>query len=131
MRTRPGRAGVTGPAGPASDTGMVTAELAVALPAVVLVLALAVGVIAVGTTRLRCADAAESAARLAARGEPLAAVRGAAVGVASDNARVRVTERTADVTVEVMVPIRLPGHFLPGMVVTERATLAREPGTAP
>src|SRR3954468_10642519 len=99
MTGRSGRAGDCGAAGPGPDAGMVTAELAVALPALVLVLALAIGVLAVGTTRLRCADAARTAARLAARGEPLAVVRAAATGVASRNVQVRVTSAGDDVTV--------------------------------
>lgn len=130
MTGRPGRAGVAGPAGSARDAGMVTAELAVALPALVLVLALALGVLAVGTTRLRCADAARVAVRLAARGEPPATVRAAAAGVAGD-VTVRVSGTAGTVTVEVSRPVRVPAHWLPGVVVTERATEAREPGPAP
>jgi hypothetical protein len=127
MTGRPGRAGVIGPAGPAPDAGMVTAELAVALPALVLVLALALGVLAVGTARFRCADAARVAVRLAARGEPTAAVRAAAAETASAAVTVRVTQVGDDVTVEVSTPVRLPGHWLPGVTVTERVTEALEP----
>ena len=127
---RSGRAGASGPAGPAPDAGMVTAELAVALPALVLVLALAVGVLAVGAARLRCADAAQAAARLAARGEPSTSVRAAASRIASPGADVRVAGTATDVTVEVSTAVSLPGHWLPGFVVRERATEAREPGPA-
>jgi len=127
---RSGRAGASGSAGPAPDAGMVTAELAVALPALVLVLALAIGVLAVGTARLRCADAAQAAARLAARGEPVATVRAAAARIASPGVEVRVAGTTTDVTVEVSAAVSLPGHWLPGFVVRERATEAREPGGA-
>ena len=128
MTGRSGRARRSGTAGPARDAGMVTAELAVALPALVLVLALAVGVLAVGTTRLRCADAAQAAARLAARGEPFSAVREAATGIASSDVAVRVSRTAADVTVEVTARVTLPGHWLPAAVVHEHATMAREPG---
>jgi Flp pilus assembly protein TadG len=125
---RPGRAGADSAAGPARDAGMVTAELAVALPALMLVLALALGVLAVGTARLRCADAARAAVRLAARGESADVVRTAAERIAAGDVSVRVTGTGVDVTVEVSAPVRLPGHWLPGVVVTERATEAREPG---
>jgi Flp pilus assembly protein TadG len=128
---RPGRARADGAAGPARDAGMVTAELAVALPALVLVLALALGVLAVGTARLRCADAARAAVRLAARGESPDAVRTAAERIATGDVTVRVTGTGADVTVEVSTPVRVPGHWLPGVVVTERATEAREPDAVP
>ena len=52
------------------DGGSVTAEAALALPAVVLVLATVVGVGRVVTAQIQCVDGARAAARLAARGEP-------------------------------------------------------------
>ncbi|GAA1902758.1 TadE family type IV pilus minor pilin [Lapillicoccus jejuensis] len=60
------------------DGGMVTAELAVALPAVVLVLAVLLGALSVGADQVRCVDASSAAARSLARGEPT----GRAVGLA-------------------------------------------------
>lgn len=51
------------------DTGAVTAELALAIPAVLLVLAACLGGLRLGAERLRTADAAGIAARIAARGE--------------------------------------------------------------
>lgn len=48
---------------------MVTAELAVAVPTLLLVLSICVGVVAVVAARVRCIDAAAVAARLTARGE--------------------------------------------------------------
>ncbi len=59
-----------------------TAELAVAVPAVLLVLAACLGGLRVGTERLRLVDAAAQSARLAALGEspaPPARVVGATV----------------------------------------------------
>ncbi|SPT55066.1 Uncharacterised protein [Actinomyces bovis] len=47
---------------------MVTAELALAIPAIVIVLALVLVAVSAGVTQLRVADAARSAAREAARG---------------------------------------------------------------
>ena len=51
------------------DRGSVVAEFAVALPAVVLVLALAAGALGAGIRQIRLQDAAADAARLVARGE--------------------------------------------------------------
>ena len=54
--------------------GSATAELATGLPALVLSAGLAVWLVGVATTQLRCLDAARAGARAAARGEPVAAV---------------------------------------------------------
>ena len=63
---------------------MVTAELAVALPSLVLVLAVALAAVDLGLAQVRCVDAARLGARLVARAEPqsvvLTAVRRAAPG---------------------------------------------------
>lgn len=53
------------------ERGMVSAEFAVALPALLLVLALALGVVRLSIDQVRCVDAARAAARLLARGEPV------------------------------------------------------------
>jgi len=71
------------------DRGSVTAEFAVALPAVVLVIALGVGALAAGARQVRLQDAAADAARILARGDDPArasgvletAVPGAGMGV--------------------------------------------------
>ncbi len=52
------------------DRGSVTAELAATLPAVVLLLALALGALAVGSQSVRLQDAAGLTARALARGDP-------------------------------------------------------------
>jgi len=59
------------------EAGMVTAEIAVALPAVVLVLLLVLSAVCAGVTQLRVTDAARVAARQAAIGSD--DVEGAAV----------------------------------------------------
>lgn len=51
------------------DRGSVTAEVAVALPAVIVTLALCLGAVMVSSTAVRLTDATADAARLAARGE--------------------------------------------------------------
>jgi hypothetical protein len=70
------------------ETGVVTAELAVALPAVLLVLAACLGGLRVGAEQIRLADAAGIAARSLARHDPAATTAalvrelgGGAVGV--------------------------------------------------
>jgi len=64
------------------ERGSVTAEFAVVLPAVVLVLVLAVSALGATGRQVRLEQAAAQAARLAARGEPDARVRAVAAAVA-------------------------------------------------
>ena len=82
-----------------ADRGAATAELAVALPALVLVLALALAGLDLGVAQVRCVDAARIGARLLARGDPpgqaleevrAAAPRGSRVGVEATRERVTV-----------------------------------------
>ncbi|MFV0375113.1 TadE family type IV pilus minor pilin [Microbacterium sp.] len=71
------------------DRGSVTAELAVALPAVLLVIVLAVSALGVGGAQVRLEQAAAQGARVAARGEAervpevVAALTGSATAVVS------------------------------------------------
>lgn len=67
---------------------MVTAEIAVALPALVLVLTLGLGAVAALTDHLRCVDAARTGARLLARGEDVEQVRRQVADQAPDGARI-------------------------------------------
>jgi hypothetical protein len=129
MRGRPGR-DRSATAGPAPDAGVVTAELAVGLPAVFLVLAVALGAISTATMQLRCADAAEVAARLAARGEPPSVVVAAARAAAPGGADIRIESVGPTVTVVVSARPRLPGLglALPAGTVRERFSEAYEPG---
>lgn len=110
---------------------MVTAEIAVALPALVLVLALGLSVVAAVTAQQRCADAAQVAARLLARGETAQVAVAAARRVAPAAASVDVSGTSADVVVVVAAPARLLGlgRWLPAPTVHARFVEAREPGT--
>jgi len=72
------------------DRGSVTAELAVALPAVVAVVALAAGALSCAAVQVRLQDGAADAARLVARGDGDRA--GAAVSVAVAGASHSVAE---------------------------------------
>jgi len=69
---------------------MVTAELAVAIPAAVLVLALCLAAVSAGVDQIRCVDAARVAARAAARGDGPARVRALALAAAPEGSRVSV-----------------------------------------
>lgn len=105
---------------------MVTAELAAALPVLVLLAFVGVAAVGVGQARVRCADAAREAARAIARGDPGAAA-GLARAAAGDGAGVLSTRSTSGDTV-VTVRLRLrPVGWLPPVTVTETAVAATEP----
>ena len=107
---------------------MVTAEAALVLPVLVLVLAGAVAVLTVVGAQLRCVDAAREAVRAAARGEAPADVVAAASQVAPDGAVVE-PGRVGDlVTVTVRAPVRPLGTALLSVTVRSTATARSEPG---
>ena len=56
------------------DSGSVTAELVLALPAVVMIVAMALGAMSVQLQRIELVSAASTIARAIARGEPIAIV---------------------------------------------------------
>lgn len=108
---------------------MVTAETAVVLPVLLVVLAAAVWVLACVAGQLRCVDAARVAARAAARGDAPAAVTSAARRVAPEPADVRVSRRGDEVTVLVQAVVRPFGGALarlPGTRVAAHATAVVE-----
>jgi Flp pilus assembly protein TadG len=109
------------------EAGMVTAETAVVLPVLLLVLAGAVAAVTLVGAQLRCVDAAREGARAAARGDPVAAVtalmdRAAPEGAVStvvqegEELRVTVSARIAPLG---PVPLRIP--------VSAEAVALREP----
>jgi len=116
---------------------MVTAETAVLLPVLLVVLAAAVFVLACVAAELKCVDAARSAARAAARGEPAATVTRTAERLAPADARVALSRRggrggPASVEVVVQAGVRPFGRALrglPSVRVRARAVAAVEPGT--
>ena len=116
------------------DRGTATAELAVVLPAVVLLAASGVWAVAAAAAQLRCVDAAGTGARALARGETTAAVSRAVAEVAPAGAAVSIS-RTGDLAVvEVRMRVRLPGPWPrdgPGLVVGDRAVAALEDVGAP
>jgi Flp pilus assembly protein TadG len=104
---------------------MVTAELAAALPVLVLLTLVAISAVSVSAQRIRAQDAAREAARAIARGDPASAqqyVKSTAPAAALT------VSRTADyVTVEARIEIHPLGRWLPAVTVLERAVAATEP----
>ncbi len=102
-----------------------TAEFAVAMPAVVLLLLAALTAVSAVLTKLECVDAARQAARAAARGDSgvtagsRAAPDGASVSVTSDGGRIRATVRAV---------VRPLGGVVPGLSVSADAVAEPEPG---
>lgn len=95
---------------PGDDRGAVVAELAVALPAVIVVVLLGVGALASASRQVRLEDAAADAARLAARGESSERIA-AAVAAAAPGALERVSTRDdlvcVTVTADAVPPLTL------------------------
>ncbi len=109
------------------DGGMATAELAVVLPALVLVVAAALTAVSVLLAQLRCVDAAREGARAAARSEPAEVARSAAARVAPPAAVVEIGTEGEDVRVTVSATAGHVGGLLPTFRVTATAVALREP----
>jgi TadE-like protein len=105
------------------DRGSATAELAAALPALVLLMLAGMTAVGATTVKAHCVDAARDAALAAARG-------GAAPGGAPDGAVVSVTVAGDTVTATVRAPVPVLGARLPRFRVTATAVAALEPGAA-
>ncbi len=113
---------------------MVTAELAAALPVLVLLVFAGVSAVRVVDARVRCLDAAREAVRAAARGDPRAVAL--ARSVAPAGARISVTgdARTdgGQVSATVSVLVHPLGISAAAVTVRESAVAAAEPdGTEP
>lgn len=112
------------------EQGAATAELAVALPALVLVLSVALAAVDLGLAQVRCVDAARVGARLLARGEPRSAVLDEVRAAAPDGARVAVTTVQGRVTVVVTTevpPVLRPLGGLPAPTASAQAVLEGAP----
>lgn len=107
------------------DRGSSTVELAVSLPALVLMLFVALTAVVAVQVQGRCVDAAREAARAEARGEP-----GVPAGqrAAPPGATVRVDNDGEIATATVRVRIRPLGGTLPSFEVAATAVAAVEPG---
>jgi hypothetical protein len=111
----------------AREQGSVTAELAVALPAVVLVLVAVLVLAASAVTQLRCADAARAGARAAAIGEDASAVRSTAARVAGEGAQIAVAHDGDWVTVSVSAAVVSEGLRTGPLVARASAVAWVEP----
>jgi hypothetical protein len=99
---------------PGRDHGAVTAEFAVALPAVLLLLALLLAASAAGITQLRLEEAARAGARALARGDGHAAVDGIVRRLAGDAASAAVSENGEWINVTVSARVAGPlGSLIP------------------
>ena len=116
---------------PDRNRGMVTAETALALPALALVVGLMLWALLAATAQLRCVDAARAAARSVARGDGLAESMAAGLRLAPEGAHIRV-ERSGGlvrVSVEAMVgPAGSGAGLVPTLAVSADAVVADEPG---
>ncbi|GMA32572.1 TadE family type IV pilus minor pilin [Litorihabitans aurantiacus] len=111
------------------ERGSATAELAVALPAVVVVLLALLLAATAGSAAVACADAARVGARSAALGLDAGEVRADAQRVAGEGARVEVARDGAWVRVVVRRDVRLGSEALGGTItVSGRAQARLEPG---
>ena len=106
------------------DRGMVTAELALAVPVVVMVLALGLAAIRVGVDQVRCVDAARLAARALARGDAEGSARALAATAGPPGAVVVLGAAGSEVSASVTVSRDLAGWRV--VTVRASATAARE-----
>lgn len=110
------------------ERGMVTAEFAVVLPAVVFVLALSLGALGLALDQVRCVDAARSGARAAARGDSYPAVLLVARRAAPSGALVSMDTSEDLVRVSVVSASRVAGSLLPAWLrASSTASAAQEP----
>ncbi len=109
-----------------SDSGMVTAELAVAVLSLVAVVMLLVAVILAGVESVRVQEVARVAARSSARGDSSEQVMQVAHRV-DPAAHVTVSGSDGFVEVTVTRTLTFAGLSIPGVTVTGRSTAWREP----
>jgi len=108
---------------------MVTAELAVCLPVLVLVLGVAISAVSVVAERVRLQDAAREAARAAGRGDQVVARRLAEE--AAPGVRLTFSGGGGSTVVAVArARVRPLGGWLPAITVTEQCVAAVEPKAA-
>lgn len=107
---------------------MVTAETAVVLPVLLLVLAGAVAAVTVVGAQLRCVDAAREGARAAARGDSVETVRTLVLREVPDGMAVSIARDGEDVRVLVSGRLPLVGPVPLDVVVSAEAVARLEPG---
>jgi Flp pilus assembly protein TadG len=101
---------VTRPAS-SRERGTVTVEVAIALPALAVLLAALLGIGVAVTSHVRCAEAARAGARQAALGTSDSSVSDAVRRVGGSLAIASVTRGDGIVTVTVVMPVQIGGLF--------------------
>ena len=109
------------------DGGMATAEMAVALPVLMLLVLTAVYAVQVAGMRVRCLDAAREAARAAARDDPRATAIARQV---LPGAEVSIARSATTVSATVTIHLAPLGRDLPAITIREEVTAATEPEPA-
>ena len=120
LRPRPGRR---------TERGAATAELAMALPLLIVVTIGLVWLLAVGAAQVRVVDAARETARAAARGDSTAEAVARGQRVAPDGSRVSVDNGGGEVTAVVVGRVSGPGGLfsrLPSVSVSAEAIAVAE-----
>jgi Flp pilus assembly protein TadG len=125
MADEPHRAGPQ-PLRRGDEVGGATVEVAVALPAIALLLTAVLALGGAVVAHLRCAEGARAGARSAALGTDDGGVAQAVAAAAGSGAKVSVARGGGEVTVTVVLPVPLPG-FIGGRVTTSTARSACEP----
>lgn len=123
-----------GRGGSRDDRGLVTAETAVLLPVLALLLAAALWAVTAVAGQARCLEAARDGARAVARGEQPSAVGAAVRRAVGPAATVRVQASGPLVSVQVTTrvrPLGLLAHLLPPLTLRASAVTASEPASAP
>lgn len=115
---------------PRVERGSVTAEAALVLPVLVLLLTVGVGTVGAVAGQLRCIDAAREGARAAARGEPLGTAVELAARAAPAGASVAINVGADRIDVTVTAEIDIGGGLLPPVTVQGTAVALPEPTAA-
>jgi hypothetical protein len=110
------------------DRGAVTAETAVTIPSLIVLVVIFVWIILVVTAQMRVVDAARAGARAAARGESVVASIAIAKQAAPPGATADITQTGTDLRVAVRVEVQPPGGIplLPSISVDAVAYAAAE-----
>ena len=120
------RGAVGSPRGPAASRGTVTAEFAVAIPAVIVLLGVLLSAVAAGVSQLRAEEAARAAARSLARGGGADGAGQEVSRIAGPEAAHTVEAAGAIVTVRVTLPVPGPLAAAAGLRASAAASLPAE-----
>jgi Flp pilus assembly protein TadG len=109
------------------DEGSVTAELALTLPTLAIVLVIGIWLQSAVALRAQCLDAARAGARAAARGDADSTIRSQLATTLPRGAAVAITHAGRQVTVSVETQVTVPGGI--GSLVSSPRVAATATGT--